>query len=192
MTSGKGAYMQANRDARRAAYIAKAQLEISSLEERGFLLAGNAFSSLLVVKGHYNAAEVAGAELLSGEDGTALRSALARLGYPPQDFAAIGTVLAGGAQALPAEMRRAVLVLDPATVVAADEESRLLLREAFAEEFAGTEKLDEAMFSPGVLCTVAGMRFLALGGFEESLADNAAKQLMWARLKQIPPLGEPF
>ena len=37
-----------------------------------------------------------------------------------------------------------------------------------------------------------GMRVTALGGFEESLSNPKAKQLMWARLKQLPPLGEPY
>ena len=37
-----------------------------------------------------------------------------------------------------------------------------------------------------------GVRVLALGGFADALGDQRQKQLMWARLKQIPPLGEPF
>jgi hypothetical protein len=36
------------------------------------------------------------------------------------------------------------------------------------------------------------MRMLNLDGFEDALGDQRQKQLMWARLKQIPPLGEPY
>ena len=45
---------------------------------------------------------------------------------------------------------------------------------------------------PGVLARILGMRVLNLGGFEASLNDPKAKQLMWARLKLLPPLGEPY
>ena len=31
-----------------------------------------------------------------------------------------------------------------------------------------------------------------LGGFADALADKDQKQLMWRRLKQLPPLGEPY
>ena len=45
---------------------------------------------------------------------------------------------------------------------------------------------------PGVLARILGMRVMNLGGFEESLADPKAKQVMWARLKTLPPEGEPY
>ena len=48
------------------------------------------------------------------------------------------------------------------------------------------------MLSPGAVAHVCGMRVLNLGGFAAALADAHEKQVMWARLKQIPPLGEPF
>ena len=48
------------------------------------------------------------------------------------------------------------------------------------------------MLVDGVLAQVAGMRMLSLGGFAASLSDKRKKQLMWHRLKQLPPLGEPY
>ena len=48
------------------------------------------------------------------------------------------------------------------------------------------------MLAPGAVARVRGMRVLNLGGFADALADPHEKQVMWARLKKIPPLGEPF
>ena len=39
---------------------------------------------------------------------------------------------------------------------------------------------------------VCGMRFLNLGGFAAALGNPRQKQVMWARLKQVPPLAEPY
>jgi hypothetical protein len=36
------------------------------------------------------------------------------------------------------------------------------------------------------------MRVLSLGGFAAALGDKQQKQIMWHRLKQVPPLGEPY
>jgi hypothetical protein len=33
---------------------------------------------------------------------------------------------------------------------------------------------------------------LSLGGFAAALGDKQQKQIMWRRLKQVPPLGEPY
>ena len=48
------------------------------------------------------------------------------------------------------------------------------------------------MLAPGCVVDLLGMRALNLGGFAAALADPRDKQVMWARLKKIPPLGEPF
>ena len=48
------------------------------------------------------------------------------------------------------------------------------------------------MLADGEVAQVLGMRVMALGGFAASLSSQHEKQLMWARLKQIPPLGEPY
>ena len=71
---------------RKAALLAAERWELDALRARGVRMAGNAFSSIVLVKGSLNEAELSGAPLLSGADGTALRAALLRLGYPPEDF----------------------------------------------------------------------------------------------------------
>ena len=43
--------MEAGRSVRRELYVSKAQEELGSLAERGVITAGNAFSSVLFVKG---------------------------------------------------------------------------------------------------------------------------------------------
>ncbi len=149
-------------------------------------MSGNAFASVLLVKGEPGPAELAGEPLLSGPDGKALRAALLKLGYAPEDWAAVD------GYASPRLFRQAVAVLDPSTLVACDEKAASLVREAFADELCELTSLDDAMLVPGRVVRLAGMRVLNLGGFEAALSSNAQKQVMWARLKLIPPLGEPY
>ena len=73
-----------------------------------------------------------------------------------------------------------------------DNEAANLLREAYADDLASLEGFEEAMLVDGLVVHVAGMRVMALGGFEAALSDARQKQVMWARLKQLPPLGEPY
>lgn len=156
-------------------------------------MAGNAFSSVLLVKGDLSESERSGASLLSGEDGVALRKALCALGYAPEDWAAVSSQGSAGAGSLAPElMRQTVAVLDPATVIACDETAANALREAYANELASVDDFDQAILAPGKVARVLGMRVLNLGGFAASLDDQGDKQLMWARLKRVPPLGEPF
>ena len=54
------------------------------------------------------------------------------------------------------------------------------------------EDLNEALLPAGMVAYVCGMRFLNLGGFAAALGDPRQKQVMWARLKQVPPLAEPY
>ena len=70
--------------------------------------------------------------------------------------------------------------------------SAAVLREAYADELVALESLQEALLAPGAVARVLGMRVLNLGGFAAALGDSHEKQVMWARLKRIPPLGEPF
>ena len=184
--------MASERDVRRRAYLDKAAAEIDALVARGVVMGGNAFSTALLVKGEPSEAEQAGAEPLSGADGKALRASLARLGYAPEDWEWMLCAKADG-EPLPADVfRLAVCTLDPATLVCCDEAAATAVREAYAEELASIESLEEALLVPGAVSRVLGMRFLNLGGFEAALADSHEKQVMWARLKLIPPLGEPF
>lgn len=177
---------------RAEACVRKAQAELAGLAGRGLVMAGNAFSSVLFAKGDLSEAEREGASLLSGPDGKALRASLAALGYPPEDWCALSTVLADGGAAPSGLLREAVCALDPATLVACDETAAQALRETYADELAGLEDMHEAMLEPGVVAHVLGMRVMDLGGFEAALGNARQKQVMWARLKLLRPLGEPY
>ena len=184
--------MASERDARRRAYLDKAAAEIDALAARGVRMGGNAFSSVLLVKGELSEAEKNDEPPFSGADGAALRASLERLGYPPEDWEWLLTVDADGAVLDAGLLRGAVCALDPATLVCCDEAAAAVLREAYADELASLESLEEAMLVPGNVVHLLGMRVLNLGGFAAALADPHEKQVMWARLKRIPPLGEPF
>ena len=184
--------MASERDARRRAYVDKATAELEALAARGVRAGGNAFSEVLLVKGELVGGEKSGEPPFSGPDGTALRASLARLGYAPEDWAWLLAVDAAGEPLDAAPLREAVSALDPATLVCCDEVAAGRLREAYADDLAVVDSLEEAMLSPGAVAHVCGMRVLNLGGFAAALADAHEKQVMWARLKQIPPLGEPF
>lgn len=172
----------------------KVRFELDALDAKGIVTAGNACSSVLLAKGTPGPAERAGASdtLLQGPDGTALRSALGALGYAPEDWAALACWDAHGESLSPELFRLAVTTIDPATIVACDDAAADMLRNAYAEELAALLSLDEALFAEGHVTRVAGMRALNLGGFEQALSSPQKKQVMWARLKLIPPLGEPY
>ena len=192
-------------------FLDKARAELGDLAEAGVVMAGNAFSQVLLLKGEpeegtsdggaaANAAPTdastspdvspAGTTaLLSGPDGKALRAALGALGYAPEDWAGLSTRDADGYPLVPGTLRLAIVTLDPSTVIALDEPAAAALREAFADEL---QSLEAATLQAGYMVRLLGMRVMALGGFEESLSNPKAKQLMWARLKQLPPLGEPY
>ncbi|MFC2704686.1 hypothetical protein [Olsenella profusa] len=177
---------------RRAAYLAKTRREIVALVERGVRMVGNALSSVCLVKGDLSDAERTGAPLLGGPDGTALRASLTALGYAPEDWCGLAAVDEGG-RALDAELLRlAVVTLDPDTLIVCDETAAAALREALADELVGLPDIHQSMLEAGLVVDVLGMRVLNLGGFAAALGEEAQKQLMWARLKQLPPLGEPY
>ena len=177
--------MPSERDARRRACLDKTAAELDALEARGAVMGGYAFSAVLLVKGELSEAERGGDEPLSGADGKALRASLERLGYAPEDWGWLLATGAGGDPLDAALFSEAVCALDPATLVLA---TAMLAW----DDLADLERLEEAMLAPGEVAHVRGMRLLALGGFEAALADAHEKQVMWARLKRIPPLGEPF
>lgn len=188
---------------RRDALFRAASQELQSLLARGVRLYGNAFSSIALVKGELNDAELAGGPLLGGADGEALRAALERLGYAPEDGCALATVAGpcagdepgavGQGEVLPAGLfREAIEALDPEAIVLLDDVAATAMRDAYAEELARIEQFDVAMLTPGLVARVLGRRVLALDGFEEALGDAHAKQRMWAYLKQLPPLGAPY
>ena len=184
--------MEAGRSVRRELYVSKAQEELGSLAERGVITAGNAFSSVLFVKGELSEDEQAGARPLSGADGKALRAALSALGYAPEDWCALLSVTRDGSPIGPELFREAITALDPATLVACDEAAAQSVREAYAEQLSQLSDFDEALLTPGKVSRVLGMRVMNLGGFAAALSDAHQKQVMWARLKRLPPLGAPY
>lgn len=178
--------MVPNRTARGRAHVQKMRAELENLEHEGLQTAGNAFSSVLFVKGDPGPAEREGRPLLSGPDGTALRAALIKLGYAPEDWAAVSSSVP------PALLRRAVAAFDPATLVVCDEAAAAVIRDAYANDLFELANFEDAFLSPGRVVQVAGMRMLNLSGFEAALASSKQKQVAWAYLKQIPPLAEPY
>ena len=102
---------------------------------------------------------------------------------------------AAGAPAgpLPAPLFRDALdALDPEAVILLDEAAAAAMREAYAADLALIDDFDTATLKPGLVAHVLGRRALALGGFEAALADSHKKQVVWAYLKQLPPLGAPY
>lgn len=173
----------------RLVYVNKARAELSDLASRGVLMSGNAFSHVVFAKGDLTGADRAA--LLSGPDGEGLRKSLQALGYAPEDWAAFATALSTGEALDPLTLRETVATLDPDTLVACDEGAATAIREAYAAELAALPDISDAMLEEGKVAMLLGMRVLNLGGFEAALADARSKQLMWSRLKKIPPLGEP-
>ncbi len=166
-------------------YLDRTREELESLQDEGFITAGNALCAVLLVKGRPGPSEQAGGELLSGADGDALKAALARLGWAGDDWGALATFLdrPGNPQADPADMAVAVEVFDPECVVALDTPAAHALAHAWGLPVP---------LRAGAVEHVLGRRVLALGGFEAALASEQGKRDMWARLKQVAPLPEPM
>lgn len=188
---------------KRRAYLEASEVQVKSLVDRGVMIAGNIASPIVAVKGDLNADERAGGELLGGRDGAALRAALLRLGYAPEDFCACAAVLGDGdpdvlptSQAgeplSPELFREAIELIDPEAVILLDDAAASVMREAYPDALAAIEQFEVAMLEPGLVAHVLGRRVLALDGFEASLDDARAKQRMWAYIKQLPPAGAPY
>ena len=188
---------------RKEALAAAAERELTSLQGRGVRMVGNAFSPIMLVKGVLNAAELAGGDLLAGDDGTALRSALTAIGWAPEDFCALASVAGAGEEGvvpavapgdvLPQEFfREALEALDPEAVVLLDDAAADAMRDAYADALVAIDDFNTAMLKPGLVAHVLGRRVLALDGFEAALSDPHEKQRMWAYLKQLSPLGAPY
>ena len=184
--------MASERDARRRAYLDKAAAEVDALAARGVVMGGNAFSTVLLAKGELTEAEKSGDAPFSDADGTALKASLKALGYAPEEWEWLLTAGADGEPLEPGLLAEAICALDPATLICCDDAAAAAMRDAYADDLVLIDSLEEAMLAPGAVARVRGMRVLNLGGFADALADPHEKQVMWARLKKIPPLGEPF
>ena len=187
---------------RKEALARATEQELDALSARGVRTAGNALSPIVLVKGCLNAGERTCGELLGGADGAALRSALAAIGYAPEDFCALAAVagpadaadsVAPAGEALPADVfREALETLDPEAVLLLDDVAADVMRDAYADALVVIEDFDTAMLKPGLVARVLGRRVLALDGFEAARADPREKQRMWAYIKQLPPAGAPY
>ena len=185
--------MPLSADDRREACVGKTTAELDSLAARGVRAGGNAFSPILMCKGELTAEEAGGADPFSGADGAALRASLKALGYAPEEWEwLLACDDSGTAPLMPALFREAVCALDPATLVCCDDAAAAAVREAYAEDLTIIEDFNEAMLEPGYVVPVCGIRVLNLGGFAAALGDPRAKQQMWARLKRVAPLSEPY
>ncbi|WP_322151063.1 hypothetical protein [Paratractidigestivibacter sp.] len=179
-------------DDRREACAQKTTAELDALAARGVRAGGNAYSPILVAKGELTTEETGGVEPFSGADGAALRASLKALGYAPEHWEWLLTCDNAGAPLAAGLFREAMCALDPATLVCCDDAAAAAVREAYADDLTILESFEEAMLEPGYVVQVCGIRVLNLGGFAASLADPKAKQQMWARLKRLPPLAEPY
>ena len=147
----------------------------------------------------WSKAERSGGELAAGPDGAALRKALGAIGYAPEDFCVLASVAGVGdgavavGETLPCELfREALEALDPEAVLLLDNNAADAMRETYADMLVAIDDFDTAMLKPGLVAHVQGRRVLALDGFEAALTDKAAKQRMWAYIKQLTPAAAPL
>jgi hypothetical protein len=78
------------------------------------------------------------------------------------------------------ELRLICEIIDPLSIVALDEEARIALIDAFTPVEEGLAE----QFAPGAQAQVLGRQLLSVTGFEDALADETAKQRVWAQLKR--------
>ena len=183
--------MPTSQSQKKEAIAQAAEQELASLAGRGVRIAGNACSPIVLVKGDLDDAERAGGELAAGPDGA--------IGYAPEDFCVLASVAGAGDGAvaagedLPCELfREALEALDPEAVLLLDDRAADTMRETYADMLVAIDDFDTAMLKPGLVAHVQGRRVLALDGFEAALTDKAAKQRMWAYIKQLTPAAAPL
>ena len=175
--------MPSERSMRKEAYMAKTTHEFGDFAVRGVCMAGNAFASVLLVKGQEDFEE---AEL------SALKASLEHLGYAPEAWATLLTTTKTGDPINPQLVRQAISAFSPNTVLMVNDAAVTSVREAYADELGQLTTDAEKNFSPRVLVRVCGMRMVNLDNFAGALEDPRQKQLRWAAIKQVPPLGEPY
>ena len=175
--------MPSERFMRKEAYMAKTTHEFGDFAAQGVCMAGNAFASVLLVKGQEDFEE---AEL------SALKASLEHLGYAPEAWATLLTTTKTGDPINPQLVRQAISAFSPDTVLLVNDAAVASVREAYAGELEQLKTDAEKTFSPRVLVRVCGMRMVNLDNFAGALEDPRQKQLRWAAIKQVPPLGEPY
>ena len=175
--------MPSERSMRKEAYMAKTTHEFGDFAVQGVCMAGNAFASVLLVKGHEDFEE---AEL------SALKASLEHLGYAPEAWATLLATTKTGDPINPQLVRQAISAFSPDTVLMVNDAAVTSVREAYAGELGQLSTDAEKNFSPRVLVRVCGMRMVNLDNFAGALEDPRQKQMRWAAIKQVPPLGEPY
>lgn len=175
--------MPSERSMRKEAYMAKIPHEFGDFAAQGVCMAGNAFASVLLVKGQEDFGE---------EELSALKASLEHLGYAPEAWATLLTTTKTGDPINPELVRQAISAFSPDTVLLVNDAAVASVREAYAEELEQLKTDAEKTFSPRVLVRVCGMRMVNLDNFAGALEDPRQKQLRWAAIKQVPPLGEPY
>ena len=175
--------MPSERSMRKEAYMAKTTHEFGDFAAQGVCMAGNAFASVLLVKGQEDFGE---------EELSALKASLEHLGYAPEAWATLLTTTKTGDPINPELVRQAISAFSPDTVLLVNDAAVTSVREAYAEELEQLKTDAEKTFSPRVLVRVCGMRMVNLDNFAGALEDPRQKQLRWAAIKQVPPLGEPY
>ena len=168
---------------RKEAYMAKTTHEFGDFAAQGVCMAGNAFASVLLVKGQEDFGE---------EELSALKASLEHLGYAPEAWATLLTTTKTGDPINPELVRQTISAFSPDTVLLVNDAAVASVREAYAEELEQLKTDTEKTFSPRVLVRVCGMRMVNLDNFAGALEDPRQKQLRWAAIKQVPPLGEPY
>ncbi len=193
-----GERMPTSQSQKKEAIAQATEQELASLAGRGVRIAGNACSPIVLVKGDLDDAERAGGELAAGPDGAALRKALGAIGYAPEDFCVLASVAGTGdgavatGEGLPCELFREALEAFTEAVLLLDDRAADTMRETYADMLVAIDDFDTAMLKPGLVAHVQGRRVLALDGFEAALTDKAAKQRMWAYIKQLTPAAAPL
>lgn len=175
--------MPSERSMRKEAYMAKTTHEFGDFAAQGVCMAGNAFASVLLVKGQEDFGE---------EELSALKASLEHLGHAPEAWATLLTTTKTGDPINPELVRQAISAFSPDTVLLVNDAAVASVREAYAEELEQLKTDAEKTFSPRVLVRVCGMRMVNLDNFAGALEDPRQKQLRWAAIKQVPPLGEPY
>lgn len=175
--------MPSERSMRKEAYMAKTTHEFGDFAAQGVCMAGNAFASVLLVKGQEDFGE---------EELSALKASLEHLGYAPEAWATLLTTTKTGDPINPQLVRQAISAFSPDTVLMVNDAAVTSVREAYADELGQLTTDAEKNFSPRVLVRVCGMRMVNLDNFAGALEDPRQKQLRWAAIKQVPPLGEPY
>lgn len=137
-----------------------------------------AYSAVLVVKGRPSREDEAAGRAFSGEDGEAIRKALAALGVEGEPFLAVSRPWLGvpaGSEAVSQRIRELAHAVEAELVLALDPVAAGDVALAFG-------LLD---LRPGEAVDVPGFRILATDDFSGALGDEHAKRIVWSQLKTL-------